>query len=80
MNQFLAKRPRGACFVVLSNAGCEVGRRIRQRGLLVVWYDLTFESADLCRLRSDAGTGRVLGAVLANSVPLGQIVGPQKRI
>ena len=35
VNLFLPKRPRGACVVVLSNAGCKVGRRIRQRGFLV---------------------------------------------
>ena len=45
MNLFLPKRPRGACFVVLSSAGCKVG----------------------CRIRSDARTGRVLGAVLCPS-------------
>ena len=53
--------------VVLSNAACKVGRRIRQRGFLVGWYNLIFESADLRRLRSDARTGRVLGAVLCPS-------------
>ena len=37
LNLFLPKRPRGAYFMVLSNAGCKVGRRIRQRGFLVGW-------------------------------------------
>ena len=58
---FLPKRPRGAYFVVLSSAGCKVGHRIRQLGFLVGWYDLTFESADLRRPRSDARTGRAAG-------------------
>ena len=46
---------------------CKVGRRIRQRGFLVGRYNLNFESADLRSLRSDARTGRVLGAVLCSS-------------
>ena len=65
---FLPKRPRGAYFVVLSSAGCKVGRRIRQRGFLVGWYDLTFESADLRRPRSDARTGRVAGLCFLNKL------------
>ena len=58
VNLFLPKRPCGACLVVLSSTGCKVGRRIRQSGFLVGWYDLIFESADLRTLRSDARTGR----------------------
>ena len=53
--------------MVLSGAACKVGRKIRQGGFLVGWYNLIFESADLRRLRSDAQTGRVLGAVLGPS-------------
>ena len=34
VNLFLPKRPRGAYFVVLSNARCKFGRTIRQRGFL----------------------------------------------
>ena len=64
---FLPRRPRGAYFVVLSSAACRVGRRIRQRGLRVGWYNLTLMSADLRRLRSDARSGRMLGAVLCPS-------------
>ena len=78
---FLPKRPRGAYFVVLSNAGCKVGRRIRQRGFLLGWYDLTFLSP-----RISAGSVPMLGLnvclarCFARPVPPGQIVGPQKRI
>ena len=50
-----------------SSVACKVGRRIRQRGFLVGWYDLTLDPADLRRLRSDARSGRVLGAVLSPS-------------
>ena len=64
VNQFLPRRPRGAYFMVLSSGACKVGRRIRQRGFLVGWYQLNLGSTDLRRLRSDVRTGRVLGAFL----------------
>ena len=67
VTSFLPRRPRGAYFVVLSIAACKVGRRIRQRGFLVGWYDLTLDPADLRRLRSDALSVRILGAVLSPS-------------
>ena len=67
VNQFLPRRPRGACFVVLSSGACKVGRGIRQRGFLVGWYNLNVQSTDLRRRRSDVRTGRVLGAVLCPS-------------
>ena len=65
--QFLPRRPRGACFVVVSSGACKVGRRIRQRGFLVGWCYLNLESTDLRRIRSDVRTGRVFGAVLCPS-------------
>ena len=67
MNLFLPRRPRGAHFVVLSNAACKVGRRIRQRGFHAGWHNLIFEFEDLRRLHSYARTGRVLPAVLCPS-------------
>ena len=67
VTSFLPRRPRGAHFAVLSSAACKVGRRIRQRGFLVGWYDLTLDPADLRRLRSDARSGCVVGAVLSPS-------------
>ena len=43
VNQFLPRRPRGACFVVLSSAACKVGRKIRHRGFLDGWYHLSLD-------------------------------------
>ena len=63
-------RPRGASFVVLSSAVCKVGRRIRQRGFHVGWYDLTLDPANLRRLRSDARSGRVLPGQAACPKPV----------
>ena len=77
VNLFLPNRPRGAYFVVLSSAASRIGRRIRQRGFRVGLYNLPLMSADLRRPRSDARSGRVLGAVLCP--PPGQIVGSLSR-
>ena len=43
VNLLLPKCPRGAYFVVLSDAGCKVGRRSRQRGFLDGWSKLNFD-------------------------------------
>ena len=67
MSLLLPRRPRGAYFVVLSNGACKVGCRNRQRGFLVGWYELTVEATDLRGVRSDARSGRVLGAVISPS-------------
>ena len=45
VTSFLPRRPRGAYIVVLSSVACKVGRRIRHRGFLVGWYDLTLDPA-----------------------------------
>ena len=70
----LPEHPRGAYFVVLSNACCKVGRRIRQRGFLVGWYDLTFLSP-----RISAGSVPMLGVdvCLAQCFAPWTIVWPQ---
>ena len=68
VTSFLPRRPRSACFVVLSNAACKVGPKICECGFFVGWYDLLhLRPADLRRLRSDARSGRVLGSVLSPS-------------